>query len=88
MKKTVILLTTLCLCFHLFTVSLCAAPSVSARSAVVIDAKTGKILFEFLEHMFWVPVAAGAGCFIKFTHKYPSVLIIGAIIVINLISSS
>ena len=46
MKKTVILLTTLCLCFHLFTVSLCAAPSVSARSAVVIDAKTGKILFE------------------------------------------
>jgi hypothetical protein len=48
MKKTVILLTTLCLCFHLFTVSLCAAPSVSARSAVVIDAKTGNIVEERL----------------------------------------
>ena len=46
MKKTVMLLTALCICFHLFTLPLCAAPSVSAKSAVVIDAKTGTILFE------------------------------------------
>ena len=46
MKKTVIFLTTLCLCFHMFTASLCAAPPISAKSAVVIDAATGRILFE------------------------------------------
>ncbi len=46
MKKTVIFLTALCLCFSFLTLPLCAAPAVSARSAVVIDAQTGKILFE------------------------------------------
>ncbi|MBQ8497485.1 MAG: D-alanyl-D-alanine carboxypeptidase [Clostridia bacterium] len=46
MKKAVIFLTAVCLLAAGFPFSLSAAPMISARSAVVIDAQTGHILYE------------------------------------------
>ena len=46
MKKTAVLLTTILFIQLLFPLSLSAAPDISAKSAVVIDADTGKILYE------------------------------------------
>ena len=50
MKKTAVLLTAI-LCFQIFFPTYAsAAPSVSAKSTVVIDADTGKILYEYDAH--------------------------------------
>lgn len=46
MKKTVILLTAVLLLAAVFPFPIKAVPSVSAKSAVVIDAETGRILYE------------------------------------------
>ena len=46
MKKTAVLLITVFLIQIFFPISVSAAPSVSAKSAVVIDADTGRILYE------------------------------------------
>ena len=46
MKKTAVLLITVFLLQIFFPISVSAAPSISAKSAVVIDADTGRILYE------------------------------------------
>ena len=46
MKKTAVLLITVCVLQIFSPISVSAAPSVSAKSAVVIDADTGRILYE------------------------------------------
>jgi D-alanyl-D-alanine carboxypeptidase len=46
MKKTAVLLAVILFVQLLFPCSLLAAPDISAKSAVVIDADTGKILYE------------------------------------------
>ena len=46
MKKTAVLLITIFLLQIFFPISVSAAPSISAKSAVVIDADTGRILYE------------------------------------------
>ena len=46
MKKTAVLLITVCLLQIFSPISVSAVPSVSAKSAVVIDADTGRILYE------------------------------------------
>ena len=50
MKKTSFLLATLFFLRCLFFISVSASPEISAKSAVVIDAKSGKILYEANAH--------------------------------------